>query len=155
MSRIECLPRGVCSWGFLLRGEGHEILIESNWRNERGQIVIDGDSHEVAKHGFASGFWTLEKECAQILRAKKRSAFTRTFDIHSEAGTTTLEAVSAFKRTMVAKGPSVDFTIGTAHAFTRRATIEGTWSDFALVAFAFWLTVITWRRAAGNNAGAP
>ena len=55
---------------------------------------------------------------------------------------------------MSLEGSGLDCSIAPDHGFTRRASITGEWSDFRVVAFAFFLTVITWKRAANNNGAA-
>jgi hypothetical protein len=86
-----------------------------------------------------------------MLAGQKTNPLTRTFEISGAFGSAELRAQSAIGRTMVADGPDLSFTITPEHAFTRRATISGSWIDFKIVSFAFWLTIITWRRAANSN----
>ena len=85
--------------------------------------------------------------------ATKNSAFTRSFCIRQGGKVLSLEAKSAFGRKMRFTGEGVDMTILPVHAFTRRATIVGHWDDDLMMAFGFWLTVLTWRRIASNNGG--
>jgi hypothetical protein len=84
----------------------------------------------------------------------KRNALTRSFDIHARSGQYSLEAASFAMRSMVFRGPGGSATIAPAHAFTRRAIIDGSCPDFEIMCFAFWLTALTWRRAANNNTAA-
>ncbi|MEP4077085.1 hypothetical protein [Haloferula sp.] len=148
---IECLPTGVCSWDFELRGEGHTARLGFSWPSEQGWIEVDGLSIQVEKQGFMSGAWIFNGGGRTILSAEKRSALTRSFDLKSPAGSYVLEATSFASRTMIFRGPNADATIEPAHVFTRRATIQGRLPDFEVVACAFWLTALTWRRAANNN----
>src|SRR5262249_5602425 len=89
--------------------------------------------------------------------AQKSSAFTRTFEIESAHEILVLRAESAFGRSfLVERSGDVIATIRPDHAFTRRATIDvlaRKW-HFSTICFAFWLVVITWRRAASSAAGA-
>jgi len=151
---IHCRPLGICSWDFELRGEGHVVRLGFGWPTEQGWINIDGHSYDVVKQGFFSGRWELVDGGRVELGAKKRSAFTRGFDLSTPSGSFALEASSFAGRTMGLYGPGVDVSIRPAHAFTRRASIEGRLPDIEVVVFAFWLTALTWRRAANNsNAG--
>lgn len=150
---IQCLPRGICSWNFDISGAGHHARAEFNWLGEQGALVIDNEPFAVTKHGVFSGRWTLDSDRGCLLTGQKTNVFTRTFEITGSFGTAVLRARSAMGRTMVVEGPGFDFTIAPAHAFTRRATITGSRIDFLIASFTFWLTVLTWRRAANSDGG--
>ncbi len=150
---IECRPCGICSWDFTLEGDGHRAWVTFKWIGEQGRVVVDGEEFRVAKDGIFSGRWRLESTQGTVFTAEKPSAFLRTFKIYGSHESATLQAVTAFSRTMTLEGGGSHFTITPAHAFTRRARIEGEVGDFRLTAFAFWLTVLTWRRRASNNNG--
>src|SRR5262245_45454905 len=154
---IRCTPKGVCSWDFRLEGEGHSAVVEFDWLGERGAITADGVAFEVRKHGVFSGRWTLDRDGGAEVTAQKSSAFTRTFEIEGPGGTVLLSAESAFGRSFqVERLGEVVAAIRPDHAFTRRATIElpGRRGDFPTLCFAFWLVVLTWRRAASSSSGA-
>ncbi|WP_164104568.1 hypothetical protein [Candidatus Laterigemmans baculatus] len=148
---IRCIPKGLCSWNYRLHAGGHSARIEINWTSEQGALEIDGERYEIQKHGPLSGHWTLTAGSKQLASAKKISAFTRTIELDTESGTVTLSAESAFGRTMLLAGAGFDAVIAPAHPFTRRASITGTIGDFRTVCFAFWLTVLLWRRAAQSS----
>jgi hypothetical protein len=148
---IHCVPRGICSWNFILGGDGHAAETQINWMGEQGSLRVDGTFHEVRKLGWLSGEWELVDGSSVILHARKPRAFTRTFELTGPHEQSILSAPSAFGRTMQLVGSDVDCVISPAHLFTRRATIEGNIGDFRTVSFAFWLTVLTWRRSANNN----
>jgi len=153
---IRCRPRGICSWNFLLDGAGHHAALEFNWTGEQGAITADGMSLAVRKHGVFSGAWTLDHAGNQVAAAQKSNAFTRTFEIEDARGSLLLRAEAAFGRTFrLERSGELIATVAPDHAFTRRATIEVLAGDcdFTTLAFAFWLVVITWRRAANNNSG--
>ncbi len=122
---------------------------------EGGEIIVDGSALEVRKGGWLSGEWSLLHFAHPVLVAHKPSAFRRRFEFSGPAGSGVLEAISPFGRTMQLDAPGAQCRIVPAHIFTRRATIEGRFEDFRVVAFAFWLTALLWRRAArsNNNAG--
>ena len=152
---IRCKPKGICSWDFYLEGEGHPASLEFNWLSEQGAVIADGERFEVRKHGVLSGHWTLDRGGQEVASAQKSTAFTRTFEIQSPMGSLVLRAESAFGRSFrVERSGDVIATIVPDHAFTRRATIETLvqkW-DFPTISFAFWLVVLTWRRAAKSSA---
>jgi len=152
---IRCKPNGICSWDFLLDGEGHCSTLEFNWLGEQGAINADGKSFDVRKHGVFSGHWTLEHAGTQVASAQKSTAFTRAFDVQDPSGPFILRAESAFGRSFrVERSGNVIATIFPDHPLTRRANIDiltDKW-DFVTVSFLFWLVVLTWRRAAQSSA---
>ena len=148
---IECLPCGVCSWNYDLEGDGHSTQTVLHGFGEEGNLRVDGEFFDVVKDGIWSGCWRLESGAGTLFTAQKTSAFTRTFEITGREGGAVLSAESGFGRTMLLEGERVNVRIQPVHAFTRRAGIRGEAADFRLVAFAFWLTAVTWRRAASNN----
>ena len=150
---IQCIPKGLCSWDLHLSGGGHSAVVDLNTMSEQGRVRIEGGPYEVIKHGFASGMWTLDEAGSSIFTAQKPNPMTRTFELSGPSGVACLKAESAFGRSMALEGGGADCSLAPDHAFTRRATIVGTWNDFRLVTFGFFLTVITWRRAANNNSG--
>lgn len=115
-------------------------------------MSIDGRSYLIEKQGFLSGRWELTDGSRVGMGASKRSAFTRSFDITTPSGAFRLEAALFAGRTMNLVGPGTDASISPDHAFTRRAGINGRLPDFEVATFAFWLTALTWRRAANNHA---
>ena len=148
---IECRPIGICSWDFELRGEGCFATLGFGWPREHGWINLEGRSLEIQKQSFFAGSWHLLDGAEVRARAEKRSAFSRSFDLITSSGSYILEAEFFGTRTMRLQGPNTHARITPAHMFTRRAVIEGTLPDFETLAFAFWLTALTWRRAARNN----
>lgn len=151
---IACTPRGLCSWNYTLKGDGHSAEAALQMFTEQGSLVVDGVDFEIRKHGFASGLWTLEREASVIISAQKSSPLTRTVELSNAEASWTLEAESAFGRSFrVQRGGSIVAAIRPAHMFTRRAMIELVRDDgdFTAVCFAFWLAVIAWRRAASKN----
>lgn len=148
---IQCTPTSLCSWDFTLNGDSHHSLLTVNHLSEQGTALIDGESFDIRKHGMTSGHWTLDNQVGTVLSAQKSSPFTRAFDFQTEAGLVTLAAASAFGRTMLIQGSGFNAAITPVHPFTRRATISETGPDYRVVCFAFWLTILLWRRAANNN----
>ena len=151
---LTCLPRSICSWNFLVRGTtGGEAGLTFNWFTEQGTIDWNGTEYQVVKHGLFSGHWTLEGPEGVVVEAQKTSAFTRTFDLDTDSGPWTLQAQSVFTRAFELARSGTQFgTIVPMHMFTRRATIDCEEEvDELTQLFAFWLVVITWKRAAKNN----
>lgn len=119
---------------------------------EYGSLTVNGARHEVRKPGWLSGEWELVGDSSVLIHAKKISAFRRTFELTGTGGEqAVLQAPSAFSRSMELVGNGANCLITPVHAFTRRATIEGEIRDFRTVAFAFWLTVLLWRRATNSQ----
>jgi hypothetical protein len=150
---IECLPAGVCSWNYFLRGDGHDANVEFNWVGEQGRLRIDDQEFRIEKDGLFSGSWRMLSDHGTLFTARKTSPFTRTFEIAGDGIQATLHAASAFGRTMILDSAGQQSVIAPAHPFTRRASMSGTCGDFRLAAFAFWLTGLIWRRAASNSGG--
>ena len=122
---IRCKPNGICSWNFLLDGEGHRSTLEFNLLGEQGAIEVDGERFDVRKHGTFSGHWTLDHAGSEMASAQKSTAFTRTFDVQDRSGSLLLRAESAFGRSFrVERFGKVIATIFPDHPFTRRAKIE-------------------------------
>lgn len=117
-------------------------------------MKVDGRYIEVAKQGFLSGSWNFVEGGSVIASAQKRNAFMRSFDVRLPSGSFVLEASTFATRGMKFYGPGADASIAPAHPFTRRASIDGSVPNFEVAAIAFWLTALTWRRAANNNAAA-
>ena len=154
---IRCKPKGICSWDFHLDGDGHHATLEFNWVSEQGDITADGIRFAVRKHGMFNGRWTLDGAGSETASAQKSKALTRTFEIQDHNDNHVLRAESAFGRSFrIERSGDVIATVYPVHAFTRRATIEvrGQKWDFPIICFAFWLVVLTWRRAASSGAAA-
>lgn len=155
---IRCDPMGICSWNYRLTGAATEqtanIIIY--WPGEQGAIATPSGSFQVHKPGMLGGVWQLELNGIVVAVAEKPNPFTRRIEIKSGEVTAVLEAESPFSRNMRLSAPDgKSGLIAPAHPFTRRATMEETGLPFDLQCFAFWLSVILWRRAANNNAAAP
>jgi hypothetical protein len=155
-SMIRCIPRGICSWNFVLDGAGHQGILELGWMGEQGAITVDGIPFDIQKHGMFSGRWTLNHEGQEVASAQKSTAFTRTFEIQDPSGELVLRAESALGRSFrLERSDDVIATVRPDHAFTRRASIEiltKQW-DLPTVYFSFWLVALMWRRAAQSNNG--
>ena len=143
---IECRPLSICSWGFKLSGENFSAETDIDWVGESGEIAVNGRVLTVTKTGIFSPEWTLAENGITVATATKNSMLTRSFKIGSNDQSFDLEALSPFARSMSLVGAGISMNIEPVHPFTRRATISGTSNNDAVVAFAFWLTLLIWRR---------
>ncbi|MDF1754489.1 MAG: hypothetical protein P1U89_17020 [Verrucomicrobiales bacterium] len=119
---------------------------------ETGEIKTHDDHFYIQKHGAFSGKWSLETGSETLAIAEKFSALTRQFDITAGGEDMELRAESAFTRNTLLTGGGYYVSYCPVHAMTRRATISGEWKDFTVVAFGFWLTALTWKRAQQSSA---
>ncbi len=153
---LTCFPEGICSWDFRVSGAaGGPAALQFNFFAEQGGISLGRNRYEVRKHGVLSGRWTLEQGGEAVAEARKPDPFLRSFELRMGASRFTARAQSPITRCydILAGGHPAGF-IRTAHPFTRRATIECARTVPELIQlFAFWLAVITWRRAARNRSG--
>jgi len=151
---IRCKPKGICSWDFYLDGDGHHATLEFNWAGEQGSITADGLRFEVQRHGGFRGRWTLDDAGRETASAQQATTIIPTFEINDDNDSHVLCAECAFGRSFrLERSGDVIATVCTDHAFTRRATIDvrGQKLEFTIVSFAFWLVVLTWRRAANSS----
>jgi hypothetical protein len=149
-----CLPQSMCSWDYLVRGAATgEATVTFNWLSEQGTISLGGVTLNVTKQGWLSGKWTLDSGMGAYATAVKPSALFRSFDLEAGEQKFKVAAASTLGRTFeISAGGQTLGTIRPAHPFTRRAFVECDASVSELVQlFAFWLTALTWRRAAKNN----
>lgn len=152
---IRCLPKGICSWNFILEGDGRHATLKLNWGSEQGAITADGTDYKVRKHGFFSGDWSLDQGPTSVVSGKQPDALIRSFEIQNAQETLLLRAESASSRNfLLERSEEVIAKIIRDHGFTRRANIEPLVQDldFPTLAFAFFLVAITWRRSAKSAA---
>ena len=149
---IDCTPTSIFSWNYRLKGGSEPISLQTNWMTEQGSLTIGRQHYEIHKQSFLSGEWHLLERDQLIWRAYKPNPFKRRFELTSSEKKATL-AASGLGRTMVLDGPNLSLTLSPNHPFTRRATIQGRGDDLLQTSFAFWLTVLVWKRAA-NSASA-
>jgi hypothetical protein len=151
---IHCIPRGICSWNYLISGDGHRGTLEFHWLGEQGAMNVDGAEFAIVKQGTFSGAWTLNYQGSEVVWARKSSLFTRGFAVDDPSGSFSLQAESALGRSFLLKRGDVLVAIfRPEHPFTRRANIEvlaESW-DAPTILFCFWLVALMWRRQ--NNSG--
>ena len=147
---ISCLPKGICSWDFWLDMEGGKVSLVFNLMGEQGALTIEGETYLVRKHGMGSGHWSLELDGQEVASAQKVSMLSRKIEMSTPMGELVLSPESALGRCfklfceeqLLAK-------IEPMHPFTRRSTIQLDAADYdsPTLAFAFWLVLMSWRRA--------
>ncbi len=100
---ISCMPAGLCSWNFRLRGSAPEEVaaIMFKWTTEQGMLELPGRSLRVVKPSALKGEWRFEEADGRlIVLARKTSPVQRRFELEYEGGTAILEAESVFRRAM-------------------------------------------------------
>lgn len=154
---ILCKPLRPLSWSYFLEGGGHEAIWKKRLTSEQGSFLIDDAPFEVQKRGPGSGTWLLVGGDEIHSTARKTSAFRRRFLITSPMDRLQLEPISAFGRTFYLGTDAGDLVamISPKNVFSRKAEIyvKASDVDFPTIVFAFWLTVITWRRQAAAAGG--
>jgi hypothetical protein len=150
---LTCVPLSFCTWDYRILGAAAPTALTFNFFSEQGTIFLGDAEFTIRKHGPMSGHWTLEHNDRTIADAQKPSPLFRSFELQIHDLSFTVAAQSAFTRCYeICAGAQQLGTIQPVHAFTRRAYIECVPEVPELAQlFAFWLAVITWRRAAQNN----
>ena len=152
---LTCVPQSLCLWDYRVFGtSGGPAALMFNFFTEQGSIWLGDTEFTVVKHGPTSGHWTMQHGERTLADATKPSAMFRSFELQVHDLHFTVRAQSAFTRCYdILSGDRRVGTIQPVHALTRRACIECAPEVPELAQlFAFWLAVITWRRAANNRA---
>lgn len=153
---ILCKPRSLFNWNFEPSGSDWSGSTLLRHFTEQRELVVNGQTFAVVKDGFFSGQWRLEENGKTILTAHKPNPLTRRFLLTGQGVSATLAAANPLRRVMVLSTARRSVEIRPGHPFTRRARITGDAGDeidARQAAFAFWLSILTWRRAASNNGG--
>jgi len=118
---------------------------------ESGSITFERRLYRVRKHGPLSRRWTLEADGKVDCEAVQTSRFNRRFELKSSANEFVIQDLSALARgfNILRNDDAVIGSIHPNHPMTRRVTIDQPAGvrDLDLI-FAFWIVVLTWRRAA-------
>lgn len=150
-SEIQCNPRGLCSFDYILTGSnGEEAEARYPMMSEHGELIINGIRLAIRKGGLLSGTWRLE-ENGQVLAEAKKQGLSYSFDIETDLIAYRLERPSFWSGAMRLTGPDTSCLIERVHSFTRRARISGEIGNFSIAAFAFWLTGMLWRRSSQGS----
>ncbi|MCC5850005.1 MAG: hypothetical protein JJU29_18110 [Verrucomicrobia bacterium] len=148
---INATPMGLCSWNFTLQGEDLQGETYINFFSESGSIRLNQENYEVKKQGMLSGQWDLVHRGAVLVTAQKGNPFSRTIQFTAPGAEHSLRAESMVGRTMVLESPGAQIHISPEHPFTRRATLSSSGPDPKVTLFAFWLTILMWKRASDSN----
>jgi hypothetical protein len=148
MLRIE--PLRWFSWDFSVDRDGRRVAeLDISWWRERGELAVDGTSYAVAREGLLSGDFRMTAPDGRLVAtASKPSAFRRRFDIVHGGRTWTLQARSAWRRTMdlSVEGRSAGAITPTS-IWSRRATANLPAAlPLPVQVFVVWLTVLLWKR---------
>lgn len=144
---IHCVPKAVHSYDYTLTGDGHAAQAMFKWAGEGGTLTIDGENFAVERESSFSRIWTLEGSEGTVVTARKTSPFKRAFAIQGPSGEALLRASAPIGRRMVLQYGEHRAKIAPDRPFSRNASITGQVPDFKTTAFAFWLTVLLWRRS--------
>ncbi|PCJ54183.1 MAG: hypothetical protein COA70_05995 [Planctomycetota bacterium] len=134
--------------------EGGKASLVFNLMGEQGSLTLDGETYLVRKHGMGSGHWSLELDEQEVLSAQKVSMLSRRIEMSTPMGELTLSPESAMGRSFkLFREEQVLARIEPVHPFTRRSTIQLDAEDYdaPTLAFAFWLVLMSWRRAQQSN----
>jgi hypothetical protein len=148
-----CHPAGFFSWNYSVEGASAPAELTFNHWSEQGTITLGSVEYAVRKQGLFSGAWTLEAPDGTYASADEPSFFFRRFELRSAYANLRVAARSAFTSSFDLESDSrLVGHIRVAHAFTYRAHIEcdNTIPELDQL-FAFWLVVLTWRRAASSD----
>ncbi len=145
------------SWDFTVTdGERPVAHIEmSRWR-ERGVFAVQGVSYRVYREGRMSGDFLLRGSGTTVARARKPSAFRRTFLVEHEGQHYVLRKRSFFGRAFVLlRGDREVGSVSRVALFSRSAAIDLP-ADLPLAVqlFITWLVLIAWKRSARAAAAA-
>ena len=150
---ISCRPKGIFNWNFELEGDTDSALLETKGFSEQGSLTFKNRFLEIKKEGLFAGEWHLLENGAVVAYARKPNLFTRRFVITFSDQEWFLEP-TGLGRSMTLRGPNNEtLTIVPEHPFTRRTTIQGEGATFLQASFAFWLTILIWRRASNSSSG--
>ena len=146
---IAAEPDGFLSWDYFLKTEENQAYWEKKWTSEQCDVLINGELHQVKKHGVASDKWSLMQNGATLATAEKPSLFRQRFEVKSSSGMLVLQRIYDLRKSFeIHRGDDLVGTISANGQVTRKATIELSVEDidFRTAVFLFWLVLISWRR---------
>lgn len=151
---LTCVPQSICSWDYQIRGAScGAAAVTMNFLSEQGKITLGNSELTVNKQGVFSGRWALEDRGKTVADANKPNALFRSFELGIGSLRFIVEAHSGLTRSYdIRSAAKILGIIRPEHPFTRRARIECT-AEVPEIAqlFAFWLVVLTWKRAAASD----
>ena len=148
MLQIE--PLRWFSWDFTVGRDGQPIAeLDISWWRERGELLVDGVTYTVVREGLVSSDFRMTAPDGRVVAtASKPSILRRRFDVVSGGRTVTLQARSAWGRTMdvLLDGRSAG-AITPAGVWTRRASADLPETlPRPVQVFVLWLAVLLWKR---------
>jgi hypothetical protein len=152
---LTATPKQWFSWDFTVTEGARAVAdIDISWWREKGVLHVQGVNYRVYREGMVSGDFILEAAGSVVVRARKPSAFRRSFTISHEGRRYTLRAKSAFRRTfLVLDGDREIGSVSPEGIFTRRAIVDlPPTFPLPLKVFITWLAVILWKRASDGAA---
>ncbi len=151
--KYRCLPIGLCSWDFRIVHDATVVArTHHDWLTEQGSLEIGARRLSVVKPSAMIGGWSVQEDGATIASALKPSAFARRFNVTDSGGDYELAANVMSRRFDLRKDGAAVVSIAPDHLLTRRSSIQADDSvRIELMTFAFWLSVICWRRAARSS----
>jgi hypothetical protein len=147
---LEIEPVRWFSWDFTVDRGGRRVAeLDISWWRERGELVIAGATYAVVREGLiSSDFRMTASDGRLVASASKPSILRRRFDVVQAGQTVTLQARSAWSRTLdvLIDGREVG-AITPAGAWTRRASADLPDSmPLPVQVFLVWLAVLLWKR---------
>lgn len=148
MLQIE--PLRWFSWDFTVGRDGCQVAeLDISWWRERGELVVDGVTYAVVREGLLSSDFRMTAPNGRIVAtASKPGIFRRRFDVVFGGHTVTLQARSAWGRTMdvLLDGRGAG-AITPAGVWTRRASADlPDTVPRPVQVFVLWLAVLLWKR---------
>jgi len=148
---LQLVPSHWFLWDFTVR-QGSEILANidvSQWR-EKGVLTIQGTRFLVYREGFFSGDFVLESSDTIVARARKPSAFLRSFIVEHAGRQYTLRQHSAFRRPFQLLDGDREVGAITQEGFfmPRASVVMPQDMPLPVQVFIAWLVIILWKRDA-------
>jgi len=146
---INCRPYSFFSRSYTLTGLRKRATLDFEFIREQGTMVIDDVFYEILKTKITSGEWEVTEDGVPFAKAKKVSAFRRSFDIQAPMGELRLHAEGLFTfNFFLEHHGELVASITRKNIFSRKATIQlfNDQVEFATAAFAFWLSIVIGRR---------
>jgi hypothetical protein len=152
---LTAVPKNWFSWDFTVM-DGSQAVAEievSSWR-EKGILTIQSVDYRVYKKSVMSGVFILESSGAVMARAKKPSAFRRSFILDHGGSQYTLRAASFFgSEFLLLDGDREIGSLSQKGVFSRRIIVNlPAELPLPLRVFIIWLTVILLKRTSNSAA---
>lgn len=148
---LTCIPQSLCSWNYRVVGLDAAMMVDFDFFSEQGRIDFHTQQQrtlDIVKPTMLVGHWLLKLEDTVIAEAHKLSLFAKTIEIRAGGRNFVLTPKSVLGRSFLLKaGEARIGVLAPVHPFTRRA--ECRFNDeisVDVMAFAFWLSALMWRR---------